>query len=264
MIKIHYKKRKQAFTLVELLVALAITASALAVAFSSFYALVKAWQRGLIMTDNMNHAEFVMEEIVCALRSAFYPVRSQQQANRAASTNAPGETNVQEEVVTPTTTFFGFILEDNGSGENARDSISWVKTGISLLPEGSQLAQGLHRVFLTLEEDKDHRLCVASRAWRPYGISSSFDPYEIKPRFISAKVTGMNVRVAKELKVSGGWDWLDEWSDDNTNHLPLAVEITIFMEPLSEGEEAISVTRTVELPVAPWSWKDKESRPDHR
>ncbi len=52
---------REAFTLIELLVALAITAAALTLAFSSFYALVKAWQRGIVLADGMNHAEFVMD-----------------------------------------------------------------------------------------------------------------------------------------------------------------------------------------------------------
>ncbi len=128
------------------------------------------------------------------------------------------------------------------------------------MPEGSQLAQGLHRVLLTIEEDDDGRLCVASRAWRPYGISFSFDPLDIVPRFLSTKILGMDVRVAREKQTSGGWDWLETWEDENTNHLPLAVEVTIFMEPASEKEEVLAITRTVEIPVAPWSWKKKDSK----
>ncbi len=118
------------------------------------------------------------------------------------------------------------------------------------------LARGLHRVRLSVEEGPGGRPAVAVRAWRPYGNPITFDPLEQEPHFISGTVLGLNCRVAWELE-DGQWDWLDEWEDELTNCLPLAVEITVFMEAPDPGEPPVELQRTFELPAGPLSWIGK-------
>lgn len=249
------KEYRSGFTLIELLVALALLVIALGITFSTFYSISKAWQRGQTMAENLNRGEFIMEQIVYGLRSAFYPVR---QSSAGSSSNAqPANTNASATgtpVTASSSSDYGFILVDDGDGETARDSISWVKTGSALLGPEDALWRGLHRVKIAVEEDEDKRPAVASRAWRPYGNAIDFNPDDITPFFISEKVLGMNCRVASEADEDEGWKWEDEWGTDATNRLPLAVEVVLYLEPIEAREEPVEIKRVIEIPVAPLSW----------
>ena len=248
-----------AFTLIELLVAVALLGMAMAMTFTTFYSVAKAWQRGTAMADDLDHGEYVMQQIVCGLRSSFFP--PSQTGGSPAPPQVPGapprppDTNAPP--ATPTSGGgYGFVLEDHGNGVGARDIISWVKTGTALLRLNDPLYKGLHRVRLSIEDDGDAGSAVAVRAWRPYANSITFDPLAIIPHFVSGKVVGLDCRVAKEIK-SGKWDWTDTWENEATNCLPLAVEVTLYLEPLDRNEPPVEIRRTIEIPVAPLSWVGK-------
>ena len=248
--------RLSGFTLIELLVTLALLVIALGITFSTFYSISKAWQRGQTMAENLNRGEFIMEQIVCGLHSAFFPVR--QSSSGSATNNQPANTNTAA-TGTPVTVSapsdYGFALINDGDGENARDSISWVKTGSALLGHEDALWRGLHRIRISLEEDEDGCLAVASRAWRPYGNAIDFKPDDVTPFFISEKVVGISFRVANEADKEEGWKWEDEWEAmDATNRLPLAVEVLLYLEPIDDLNEPVEIKRIVEIPVAPLSW----------
>ncbi len=247
--------------------AVALMSMAMAMTFATFYSVSKAWQRGTAMADDLDHGEYVMQQIFCGLRSTFYPPAGGQ----ASATNAAGVTTGTvagaSNSVSATTTSgggYGFWLEDNGQGENARDVISWVKTGTALLKLNDPLYKGLHRVRLAIEDNGDDGPAVGVRAWRPYANSINFDPMEIEPHFVSGKVVGLNCRVAKEIK-DDKWDWQDQWEDDATdqatNRLPLAVEITLYMEPLDKEEPPVEIRRAIEIPLGPWSWSGAQKKP---
>ena len=199
------------FTLIELLVAVALLGMAMAITFTTFYSVSKAWQRGTAMADDMDHGEYVMQQIFYGLRSSFFPPSS---AGTAPSntTTAPSNTTTASSNATPATPTsggnYGFVLEDHGDGVDALDIISWVKTGTALLKLNDPLYKGLHRVRLSIEDDGDAGSAVAVRAWRPYANSITFDPMEITPHFVSGKVVGLNCRVAKEME-DDKWDWTD-------------------------------------------------------
>jgi prepilin-type N-terminal cleavage/methylation domain-containing protein len=245
------------FTLIEMLVVVALVVIALGITFSTFYSISKAWQRGQAMADSLNRGEFIMEQIVCGLRSTFYPVR--QQSSGSSTNTQPANTNAAvtgAQASASSANDYGFVLEDDGDGTGARDTISWVKTGSALLGPEDPLWRGLHRVKISVEEDEDGCLAVASRAWRPYGNDIDFSPDEAPSFFISEKVLGMNCRVAKEKDDEEGWEWEDEWGGMNvTNRLPLAVEVTLYLAPSDEDSEPVEIKRVVEIPVAPLSWK---------
>ena len=246
----HAPRASFAFTLIELLVAVALLGMAMAMTFTTFYSVANAWRRGTAMADDLDHGEYVMQQITCGLRSSFFPPSS---AGTAPSNATPAPSNA-----TPASPVsgggYGFVLEDDGEGENARDIISWVKTGTALLKLNDPLYKGLHRVRLSIEDDGDAGSAVAVRAWRPYANSITFDPLEITPHFVSGKVVGLNCRVASEME-DDKWDWMDTWEEDEaTNCLPLVVEITLYLEPLDRDEPPVEIQRTIEIPVAPLSW----------
>jgi len=216
---------------------MALMAAAMAITFSTYFSVSKAWQRGVTLAENLNHGDYVMEQLVNGLRCAFYP---------------PPQTNAQ----VARGTDYGFSLEKSGSDADSRDVISWVKTGTALLGPDDALDYGLHRVQVSIEEDKDGLLAVATRAWRPYANPDSFDFSQLDPFFVSGKVRGLSCRVSTN-RTDEGWEWQDEWSNEATNHLPSAVEIILYLDPIDPDDTPVELKRMVEIPVAPFSWSKK-------
>jgi len=256
-----------AFTLVEILVAMALLGAALAITFSTFHGIAKAYQRGLSLVDSMNHGEYVMEQLSSSLRSAFYPPSQSNSSGSAQgiSTNRSIASRTHPQVATPVNSAttntsgnnYGLRLEDQGAGASARDKISWVKTGSLLLKYGDPLVKGVHRVQVTVEDDEDGIPGLAVRAWRPFVSLTAADPSSLPAHVVAPKVVGLDCRVAYE-KDGDAWDWQDAVDDEATNSLPMAVEISLYFAPLEKGEEPIEIKRMVEIPVAPFSWKGKK------
>lgn len=222
------------FTLIELLVAISLFATAMAITFSTFYSITKAWQKGESMADDLNRGEYVMEQLVVGLRSAFFPVTQTKKSGND----------------------YGFILEDMGSDSCSGDVISWVKTGAALLGVDNVLQRGLHRVSISIEDDEDGHSAIASRVWRPYANPDTFNFEDLKPLYLSTKITGFNCRVSTN-RTEEGWEWESLWENEATNHLPLAVELTLYLEPVEKGGQPVEMKRLVEIPVAPLSLSGK-------
>ena len=124
------RHRRGGFTLIELLVALAIFSLVAAMAAGTFWGVVRAWNRGGEMLEQLHYGEFAMEQLVTALRGAAW-FSSKPEA-------------------------FGFWLE---GGE-----ASWVTSGSAFLPPDSPLVNGLHRLSVGMDSvDGEHGLVV--RAW---------------------------------------------------------------------------------------------------
>jgi prepilin-type N-terminal cleavage/methylation domain-containing protein len=221
---------RRGFTLLELLLAVTILAVAMTVAFATFGVVTTAWRKGTRLADEIHHGDFVMEQLVMALRSATYP--------DAKAMSPP----------------HGFRMEDNGDDAESSDVISWVKQGGALVGHDEALAGGPHRVvFQVADDDETEDRVVRIKAWRLEGQPEDFDPEEdVEPVVISRRVRGFNCRTAFEKDADEGIDWLDEWED--TNRLPVYVEIALYMEPLDAGEDPVEIKRALTIPTAPLSW----------
>jgi len=212
---------RKGFTLVEMLLAVGLLAVVTALTFLTFTTVARAWKRGTDMADGIHHGDFVLDNLVMALRSAYYP--------------AGGGRG------------YGFVLEDSGDGPNASDVISWVKLGSSLVGRHSELADNPHRVRFSIEDrDGEHRAAV--RAWRIIGQPDDFDPSDVEPVFISGQVKGLDCRCALKIE-DGSIEWEDEWKDENTNRLPRFVEITVYLDDGDQGSEPFELKRIVEMPL---------------
>lgn len=211
-------KGRAAFTLIEVLVAVAIMAVAFAIVWSTFTAAVNGWQRGTKLLDQLHRGDFVMEQLVIALRSA------------AFFSNRPDK--------------YGFRLDESGSGESSRDTISWVTSGLAFLPPDSPLANGLHRLEFGLDTDDRGRPAVAIRAW-PHLADEEESDVKGEPWYVSTEVQGFRCRTynAEDEK------WEHEW--ENTNSVPRLVEITLYLQPFEDYEEPQKLQRLVEIPIAP-------------
>ena len=219
--------RSVGFTLLELMLAVTILSLVTTVTYMTFSTVIKAWQRGAQLTEALHHGDFVVEQLVAGLRSAYYPESKQKDSK------------------------YGFWQDDDGDDESAADEISWVAIGSALIGKENVYFGSPHRVKVTVEEDEEGRSAVAVRSWRVKGQDEDFEPEDVEPVFLSTKILGMNCRTAYQME-EDELDWLDEWEE--TNKVPKYVEVTLFMEPLGEYEDAIEIKRLIKISAGDLCW----------
>ncbi|NLC80693.1 MAG: prepilin-type N-terminal cleavage/methylation domain-containing protein [Lentisphaerae bacterium] len=220
-------RNRRGFTLLELVMAVMIMSIMMLLSFFCFDAVVQSWNAGIEMADSMAQADYVMEQIVSGLRSAFYP-----------------DAGIQVDQ-------YGFQHTDGGEGPEAADSISWTKIGSALVGERTQLSEVPHRVNLYVElagGDDEGGLMV--KAWRDALQVEDFDPEEdVKPFLLAPRVVGFDCRILKEPpeKNAEEIEWEDEWKFSNS--IPHKVSVTLYMRPAKEDGEPLAVTRDIEIPL---------------
>jgi len=217
---------RNGFTLIEVMIALVLVMFAASMTYVTFSTVTKAWRSGVKLTEDLHHGDFVMDQLVLGLRSAYY----------ARSSSC-----------------YGFWLEKDGSGDSSFDSISWVKQGTALTESNSPTVAVPHRIRFSMERNQKGAMAPAVRYWRPVGLPDDFDPAQIQPQFLSDRIRGFSCRVATNT-VDGDWEWSDIWEKDDTNKLPRAVELTLYLEPLDKEKPLVPMTRCIEIPVWPLSW----------
>lgn len=152
---------------------------------------------------------------------------------------------------------YGFAIEDNGAAPTSSDMVTWVKRGTSLVGRDSRdlrNPEAPHRIEFFVGEDEEGRPAAAVRAWRLLGQPEEFEPEDVAPRFIARGIAGFNCRMQDpEADMEDSEiEWIDEWED--TNRLPYSVEVTLWMNPVEEGDEPVELKRIVQIPLAPLSW----------
>lgn len=246
---------KKAFTLIELLLAITLLVVVSGVAYTSFTAATRAWRVGTDTADEISHADYILEQISMGLRSAYYP----------DAANPSGA--------------YGFVVTDTGEGPDARDRVSWVKLGTSLVGADSPIAGTPHRVELYVADESEAAEenlpapGLALRAWRLVAQTEDFDPTDtesVRPILLTPQVVGMDIlpldpedNLAEGHGIEPSEDgeeleWMqDEWTGDYTNRLPYAVQVALYLPPAQGKHDPIEVKRVVVLPTAPLSWRDK-------
>ncbi len=207
---------RHGFTFLELLVALAILVSVFAVIFTIFTSTLNAWRRGTEALTKLHHGDFVMEQLVQALRSTAY------------------FDSVPE--------FYEFRLHKRHMGGNPADVMSWVTSSSAFMPLDSPYVNGLHRLVITIDRAAYGQYGVAIRAV-PH--LSEDDDLDAEPWFVSTRVQGLRCRIFDDE--IGAWQ--DGW--DESNAIPSLVEVTLYMEPDEPYGPPVRVQRAIEIPVAP-------------
>jgi prepilin-type N-terminal cleavage/methylation domain-containing protein len=209
--------RRAGFTFIELLVALAIMVAAFSVVFTIFNSTLDGWKKGNEVLAGLHHGDFVMEQLVQALRStAFFPEAAEK---------------------------YGFHLEKGRQGGNPADRISWVTSSAAFMPLDSPMANGLHRLIVSVEDVDRGTDGFVVRAM-PF-LADPDETDEPDPWPISTRVRGLECRI---------WNvenerWEDDWEESNA--IPSLVEVTLFVQPPDPLEPPLKLRRAVQIPIAP-------------
>ncbi len=210
---------QRGFTLLELLVALAIFSLVAAMAAGTFWGVMRAWNRGGEMLEQLHYGEFAMDQLVTALRGA------------AWFSSKPAA--------------FGFWLDDRGgTGRGAANEASWVTSGTAFLPPDSPFQNGLHRLAVTVDAVGGERGLVV-RAWPHLTDPEDFDARDAEAWLVAPEVEGF----ACEWYDFEDESWSQDWEE--TNSLPKLVRVTLTMKARENFDEHLELRRLVELEVAP-------------
>jgi prepilin-type N-terminal cleavage/methylation domain-containing protein len=182
------RNKHMGFTLLELLVALAIFSLVSAMAAGTFWSVTKAWNRGGEMLEQLHYGEFTMEQLVTALRgAAWFPSKP---------------------------SAFGFWLEDSGG------KASWVTSGTAFLPPDSPWQNGLHRLSVTVDSvDGEQGLVV--RAW-PH-VSEDVEERDVEGWLVCPEVE----KFSCEWYDFENDDWSQDWEETNSLPKLLRVTLTM-------------------------------------
>ncbi|MGI5869815.1 MAG: PulJ/GspJ family protein [Kiritimatiellia bacterium] len=220
-------------TLVELLMATAILGVVSVVVAMTLNVGVESWRTGTALADESHHADAVIEQVVMALRSAYYPEGK--------------DANYD----------YGFQFQDDGESPDAKDVISWVKIGQSLIGEDVPWAGAAHRVELFVQDGiSGDGPGLYVKAWQLVGQAEDFDPAEdVQPLLISDQVVSFDCRMKDPDKAEIGgepYEWIDEWTA--SNRIPTHVLISIAMKPQKERDDPLVYARCVQIPMSEMSW----------
>ena len=118
--------------MLEILLAIMILAIMTIISTMVFHTVVRNWTIATEMADNMQRVDYITEQVVYALRSAYFPTSGE------------------------STTADGFMLLDHNE-ENSPDEsdvISWTKLGPAIVGRNSRFARSPHRVTLFVRSEE--------------------------------------------------------------------------------------------------------------
>ena len=226
---------KRGFTMLEILLAIMILAIMTIISTLVFHTIVRNWTIATEMADNMQRVDYVTEQVVYALRSAYFPTSGE-------PTNADG-----------------FMLLDHNENNNPDESdvISWTKLGPAIVGRNSRFAHSPHRVtlFVRSERDADEEhpagliaQVIGEDKFRPDDFDED-DEDNWDWFLLGSQVQGFNCRVLdKNEPFSHGMaNWQDVW--DTSNSIPRRVQLTFWMKPVEEDKDPYPVVRVLEIPL---------------
>jgi prepilin-type N-terminal cleavage/methylation domain-containing protein len=209
----HPTSKKVGFTLLELLIAISIMSMIFATCYLAFSSTLNAWRRGSEYLEKQHHSEYVQGQILSALRSAVFSPDS--------------------------TLNYGFWHTDHISDGIPNDEISWVTASSAFASE--PLTYAPHRLYLNVDHSLDEP-ALAAKVHFHFANEDEMEKAEYQT--ISRGINGINCRFYDAMNE----EWDDQW--ESTNTIPRQVEITLYAPPADEGEEPITFTRIIRIPVA--------------
>ncbi len=213
----HRPKRTRAgFTLMEVLLAVAILSIVIAGVYSTWNASLNSWRRGTDASEVFQRQRIVMEALSELAQSTIFFAASPSLYTVIATKN-PG----------------------------LGDSVSFVTASDAFLPPSEASAAGMRRVTISLEQD-DYRRTYLAIVNQPALKSEeeSKDKQSLQAHVISTDVSGFYVR----YRNARDGTWADTWEDTDTP--PSAMEFTVVFGQKSDRLPPVVITRAVDIPVA--------------
>jgi prepilin-type N-terminal cleavage/methylation domain-containing protein len=216
---ISRREKRQAFTLLELMVAMVILTIAMSIAFQAFSGTIRAWKRGTEVVDGIKHGDFAMSQLCSALNSTIYFYNQRKS--------------------------YAFKIEKDTVGGLPADTLNFVTASSAFMHESSPLKHGPHRIKLFIDDDDTGNPALFATAMPAIADDEEYeDEYDAEPMLVSRAIQGLEIMLwSEDLE-----DWTDEWEKENS--VPERIRMMIYVASEDENEEPIVFERVLELPVA--------------
>ena len=274
---------RRAFTLIELLLATMLVGVLTTLSILTFQAVTHGWQASTDYLDKMQRTDYALNQLIIALRSAYWPESGDAGSSKAEKTTKGGGNKGEER------NQYGFYdpYDREGGRPSDSDIIEWTKKGSALIGSENVMADSVHRVRVMILEEGDtedgdddkferfkfreavKKTGLYARAFVDPGLASSGEEkddareYYPQPTLVADGVVGFRCRTIKEppsktndkSRKKGGYDKDSDAVQDKfeDSGFPYAVELTLFMEKrddefLSQKEKS-TVVRVIKIPV---------------
>ncbi|MBN2686369.1 MAG: prepilin-type N-terminal cleavage/methylation domain-containing protein, partial [Pontiellaceae bacterium] len=217
------KYRKRGFTFLELLVAAVILTIVMSVAVQALDQTLRAWKRGGEVIDSIQHGDYVISQLVCAINSTLY---------------------FYDENAT-----YAFTVEKDTNFGNPADIVSFVTTSSAFLPPDSPFLKGPHRIELTIDSDDNGDPALFVLAMPAVNMlmeddTEDFrDQYDAEPVIACPSVNGLEILFWNEEDE----EWEEEWEEENS--VPQRIQVIVSVMSSDPDEDDTIFQRIIEIPV---------------
>lgn len=273
---------RRAFTMIEMLLATMLVGLLTTLSVLTFQAVTHGWQASTDYLDKMQRTDYALNQLIIALRSAYWPEGGESASSKSSETTKGGGTGDGKD-----RNQYGFYDPYDREGERPSDSdiIEWTKKGSALIGSENAMADSVHRVRVMILEEGDtedgdgdkfekfrfreaiKKTGLYARAFVDPALASSSEEKSARdspqPTLVADGVVGFRCRTIKEPPSktndkSGKKGSYDKDSDAvqdkyEDSGFPYAVELTLFMEQRDDEffsqKEKTTIVRVVKIPV---------------
>ena len=275
---------RRGFTMIEMLLATMLVGVLTTLSILTFQAVTHGWQASTDYLDKMQRTDYALNQLIIAMRSAYWPENGDVGTGKEADTTKGGGTGDGKD-----RNQYGFSDPSDREGERPSDSdiIEWTKKGSALVGSENAMADSVHRVRVMILEEGDtedgddekfekfkfreavKKTGLYARAFVDPALAYSGEEkddareYYPQPTLVADGVVGFRCRTIKEppsktndkSRKKGGYDKdadtvADTFEDKG---FPYAVELTLFMEKRDDDffsqKEKSTIVRVVKIPI---------------
>ena len=271
---------RRGFTMIEMLLATMLVGVLTTLSILTFQAVTHGWQASTDYLDKMQRTDYALNQLIIALRSAYWPEEGDSKSSGAAKSGGSGGEDRNQ---------YGFYDPYEREGERPSDSdiIEWTKKGSALIGSENAMADSVHRVRVMILEEGDtedgdddkfvkfkfreaiKKTGLYARAFVDPALASNTSEkddareYYPQPTLVADGVVGFRCRTIKEppsktndkSRKKGGYDKDSDAIQDKFEDkgFPYAVELTLFIEKRDDEffsqKEKATIVRVVKIPV---------------
>ena len=269
--------------MIEMLLATMLVGVLTTLSVLTFQAVAHGWQASTDYLDKMQRTDYALNQLIIALRSAYWPEGGESASSKSSETTKGGGTGDGKD-----RNQYGFYDPYDREGERPSDSdiVEWTKKGSALIGSENAIADAPHRVRVMILEEGDtedgdgdkfekfrfreaiKKTGLYARAFVDPALASSAEETEVReyyaqPTLVADGVVGFRCRTIKEPPSktndkSGKKGSYDKDSDAvqdtfEDKGFPYAVELTLFMEQRDDEffsqKEKTTIVRVVKIPI---------------